>query len=122
MKLETIVMILLIHWLADFSLQTEWQAKNKCQCDKALTTHVTVYSLVWLIAASCMLQNLVLGCIFAMVTWLCHYITDFYTSRIGKPFWEKGDLHNGFTIVGFDQILHYLQLFGVYKLLSELSM
>ena len=54
---------------------------------------------------------------FFFITFLSHTITDYFTSRINKKLWEKGDTHNFFVFVGLDQILHYFQLFLTYKLL-----
>lgn len=112
------IYILLIHFLADFILQTTYQATNKGVGKKFLNLplfyHVGVYSIVWLIATIPVLgYNFIL---FAIITFICHYLTDWCTSRIGKPYWEKGDFHIGFVIVGFDQILHYLQLYFTFKL------
>ena len=117
--------ILLVHWVADFLLQTNEQATKKSTSVKFLTYHVSAYSLVWFNSyyilggslTSLDLDVIAKCCIFVGITFVCHWITDFCTSRIGKPFWEKGDYHNGFVVVGFDQILHYVQLFLTYKLL-----
>jgi hypothetical protein len=50
-----------------------------------------------------------------------HFATDYVTSRIAKVFFDSGDYHNGFVVVGFDQILHYIQLFLSYMLLSKID-
>jgi hypothetical protein len=119
LEIKTILLILLIHWAGDFCLQTDGQAKRKSTELMPLAEHVTSYSLVWLIAAYCMLGNWDSAVIFASITWVAHYWTDFCTSRIGKPYWEKNDFHNGFVVIGFDQILHYIQLFITYNWLSN---
>lgn len=114
------IYILIIHYMADFGLQTIYQAQNKGVGDElfnqALFFHVGVYSLIWLIATIPILNH---GRFipFAFITFFCHYIIDYTTSRVGKPFWSSGDYHNGFNVVGFDQILHYLQLWYTFKLL-----
>jgi hypothetical protein len=113
------VYMMLIHFLADFGLQTHDQANNKSTSNKWLFYHVGVYSLIWLIAYYCFTNNILGSAIFASITFICHYITDYITSRIGKSFWDKKDLHNGFTIVGFDQLLHYIQLIFTYKILAS---
>jgi hypothetical protein len=117
--------ILLIHFLADFGLQTHEQATNKGVGDSFVNYWlfylVGTYSLIWLLAMLAVRQTYGLteiGCLyFSLTTFICHYITDWSTSRIGKPFWEKKDFHNGFVIVGFDQILHYIQLYFTFKYL-----
>lgn len=110
------IYILLIHFLADFALQTHEQASNKSSSVKWLSYHVGTYSVIWTLAATILFGDLSLGLIFGAITFIAHFITDYVTSRIGKKFWDKGDHHNGFVVVGFDQILHYLQLYYTIKL------
>jgi len=108
------IFMILIHFLADFGLQTHEQAINKSSSNKFLFYHVGVYSLIWLLAT----MSLGWKClIFAGITFVLHFITDYITSRISKPFFAKNDYHNGFVVVGFDQVLHMLQLFYTIKLL-----
>jgi hypothetical protein len=120
----TFFYILLIHYLADFGLQTHEQATNKgvgnSFFNKWLFYHVGVYSLIWLLAMITIKDTSYSltwwGCFyFSTITFVCHYITDWCTSRVGKNFWLKNDFHNGFVIVGFDQILHYIQLYLTFK-------
>lgn len=114
-----ILLILLIHWLADFGLQTHEQAMAKSTDSGALADHVGVYTLVWFIASYSMFDSFPKAVLFSIVTFICHFGTDYITSRVGKPFWDKKDYHNGFIVVGFDQILHYIQLFVCYLWLSK---
>ena len=111
------ILMLIIHFLADFCLQTNEQAVMKGISNKFLFYHVGAYSLMWLIASYAIFLNIYAAVIFSIVTFICHFITDYFTSRIGKPFWEKKDFHNGFVVVGFDQILHYLQMFYTFKII-----
>mgnify|MGYP005991371737 CR=1 FL=1 len=104
------IMMILIHFLADFGLQTHDQATNKSISNKWLFYHVGVYSLIWFLAAFMLNDDWIKVLFFALVTFSCHFITDWLTSRIGKPFWEKKNLHDGFVVVGFDQVLHMIQL------------
>ena len=107
---------LLIHYLGDFALQTHWQATNKSTNVEALSKHVGVYSLVWFIALIPILG--VIGSLFfTIITFMAHWLTDYATSPFtGKAFREQ-DYHNAFAIIGFDQILHYIQLYYTFKLL-----
>ena len=116
----TLVFVLLIHFLADFGLQTHEQATGKSTSLKWLTYHVGVYSIMWLLASWFYLGDFRIALIFSIITFICHWITDFITSRIGKPFWDKQDFHNGFVVVGFDQVLHYIQLVGTLIFCSTL--
>lgn len=116
-EFNIILFIIVIHFLADFVLQTDDQAKNKSTSIKWLVFHTGMYSLIWLLIMPILLEPI--KCLqFATITFCAHTLTDYITSRVGKPFWSKGDTHFGFVTVGFDQVLHYLQLFLTYLLLK----
>jgi hypothetical protein len=106
-----ILFILVVHWLADFCLQTNDQALMKSTDMNQLSWHVLTYSAVWLLMAYVLFGDWWKAGSFAMITCGAHWLTDFATSRVSKKYWERKELHDGFVIVGFDQILHYLQLF-----------
>lgn len=115
---ETLLLyILLIHFLADFGLQTHDQATNKANDIKYLIYHTGVYSIIWLLASYIFLNDITKAIQFAYITFLTHTVTDMLTANIGKPFWKKNDYHNGFAVVGFDQMLHYIQLYLTFKFL-----
>lgn len=113
---STLLLILVVHFLADFSLQTNDQAVKKSESLEYLCYHTGAYSLIWLLASNIILNNWLYATYFAVITFVAHTLTDYITSRIGKPFWKKQDLHHGFVVVGFDQMLHYLQLYYTFKL------
>lgn len=121
MILIEIFAILFIHWVADFVLQTHWQATNKSKSNKALTFHVLSYSTVWFLAANTymVLTDNALMMFFPIITFISHWMTDYYTSRLNSKLWAKGDIHNFFVSIGFDQLLHYGQLFLTYNLLKQ---
>lgn len=120
-QVTTVFYILMVHFLADFGLQTHDQAVQKSSSNKWLFYHVGVYSLVWLVASYCFLESFVLSILFATVTFLAHFTTDYVTSRVGKPFWENKDMHNGFVVVGADQVAHYIQLILTYEWIVTLN-
>lgn len=115
-----VLSILFIHWFADFVLQTDEQAKGKSKEWKPLLEHTLNYSLVWV----------TIGLIFSMIfpkvftwdkifmfgfiTFIIHTITDYFTSRLNSKLWGEGKVHDFFVSIGFDQWLHYLQLFITY--------
>lgn len=114
-----LMQILIIHFLADFALQTHEQATKKSTDNIFLVYHVGTYSLCWLFA-SMVIFPATYRCIpFAMITFICHFITDWITSRINKTFFDKQNYHDGFVGVGYDQVFHYTQLILTYLLLSK---
>lgn len=140
LNLIEIFSIIMIHWVADFVLQTDKMAKGKSKNWKDLLSHTTVYSLVWFIPFILMYmkdfhphrnpplleKDLIfynngfpLLCLFVLITFICHTITDYFTSRLNSKLWAKGEVHNFFVSVGFDQVLHYVQLFLTYALLKQ---
>lgn len=117
MNEKVLLGILLIHWIADFILQTHWEATNKSSNNEALTSHTLTYTLFWAIPSAIILGNAVNALIFLVITFMAHTITDYFTSRVVKYFFNKKDFHNGFIVIGLDQILHYLQIYFTLKLL-----
>jgi len=121
MNLIEIFSIILIHWFADFVLQTDEDAKNKSKSNKHLTSHVIMYTVVWSLVSlwyCTVYNNPVMGMLFPIITFGCHWITDYFTSRLNSRLWKEGKVHNFFVSVGFDQVLHYVQLFTTYYLLK----
>lgn len=127
-SLSVILGIIIIHWFADFVCQTDWQAQNKSSDWEALLGHTAVYSLVWLFISviywavsdhtSCN-SNCGMVLLFAPITFIAHTATDYYTSRANKLLWDQKKVHDFFTSIGFDQVLHYVQLFGTYYILTR---
>ena len=128
-------LIIVIHFIADFIFQTEEWAINKSKSNLALFHHVRVYSTFWVFASCLMLGYVRPGettqwyvinsFLFASITFVAHFITDYITSRIvskrfannhyGSPIPNFG----AFTIIGFDQVLHYGQLFLTLYILTK---
>lgn len=135
MTLIEIFIFIIGHFIADFVLQdVEW-AENKSTSNEALLMHTVTYSLFWLLLALGIdvYVHVTTGYWafevlsvqkFVFYTFIFHTYTDYITSRIVKRKFEKKQygthLPNlgAFTVIGFDQVLHYLQLFITYKLLS----
>jgi hypothetical protein len=136
--LTEIFTILIIHWIADFVLQTDEQAKNKSKKISHLLAHTITYSIVWwwfLIIYQSVKIYLDKGCIepdtdglfimrnsilFSVITFITHTVTDYFTSRLNSKLWTEDKTHYFFVSVGFDQILHYVQLFLTYYYLKQL--
>jgi hypothetical protein len=133
MTVTTILAIIIIHWVADFVCQAEVWATNKSKNNSALYKHVITYSTIWLLA-SCFLLGIARptettqwyvysSILFFLLTFCCHFITDYITSRIVSRKFENKEYGSpipntgAFTVIGFDQVLHYVQLFLTYQLL-----
>lgn len=121
MEISIIISLILVHFLADFALQTNEQALNKSTDLTQLVYHVLTYSFVWLIFSYCLYASWELALGFAGITFISHLLTDWASSRIGSPYWKNGDLHNGFVIVGADQVCHYIQLLLTYEYFFNLK-
>ena len=117
-----ILAILFIHWIADFLLQTDWMATNKSKNNTALTAHVAAYCIPWAIAAvsfAFAYGNMAMLA-FIPITFVCHWITDYFTSRLNTRLWNEKKVHWFFVSIGFDQFLHYAQLIITYQFLNSL--
>lgn len=100
------VMILIcIHFVADFILQPDEMAKKKSSSNKWLFFHVITYMIPFL---------LWFGPLYALVNGIAHYITDYITSRISSEFWRDGKVHQFFVTIGADQAIHMVTLVLTY--------
>lgn len=104
MSLSMILILVWLHFLADFILQADDVAKRKSSDNGILAYHVTLYTVpfMWL------------GWEFAAVTWLAHFATDYVSSRLTTRLYVAGERHWFFVVIGADQALHMTALFGTY--------
>lgn len=117
-SIKILFLILIVHWIADFILQTDWQAKNKSTNNKALLWHTVTYSIFWILPIKFCGLTLEEALAFACMTFIFHTITDFFTSRLNSYLYKQNKIHWFFVSIGFDQILHYIQLIITFKLLE----
>lgn len=148
MNLIEIFSIIFIHWFADFVLQTHKQATGKSKNLSDLLGHTITYTLSFGIIAlflavfyilvtknKILVNDSILW--FLPITFICHTITDYFTSRLNSRLLPKREYltshphlshyfvfkdekyHNFFVSIGFDQLLHYIQLFTTYWLLTK---
>ena len=128
-----ILVLIISHWIADFLTQTRWQADNKSSNNLALASHVGTYTVtlfiifslscivLWHSVATNQIEDLgfdsnILW--FFPITFVLHFITDYITSRVTSYFYRTKQIKNFFSVIGFDQILHYVQLFLTYHFLT----
>ena len=112
MSIYQFLALLGTHWVGDFVLQTDWQAKNKSKSFDALSRHVAIYTAVLWAGSAVIFWGHSFGAItaFAGLNWFLHLATDYCTSRLNSRLWAKGDVHNFFVAVGFDQLVHQFTL------------
>lgn len=129
---RAVLAILLIHFISDFIIQTQDQASNKSSSNSYLARHVFNYSLFtaigWLVIFPSHISmpwdsehetgTINVFWVFT-ITFVAHFITDYFTSRWTRSLWEKKEVHDFFVAIGFDQFLHFLQLFYMFAYLSN---
>lgn len=103
-----IILIVWVHFIADFLCQTDKMALNKSTSNKWLLAHTSVYS-IWF---------LILGWKFALITFLTHTITDYITSRGTSYLWKKEKRHEFFCLIGLDQAIHITTLILTFLLVG----
>lgn len=126
-SLFEILTIIFIHWFADFVLQTSKQAEGKSKSLKPLLNHTLIYSSVWIPVITFLfyvykvpLNNMFIPMLFFLITFIAHTTTDFISSRMTSRLWKANKVHEFFVVIGFDQVLHYIQLFLTYWYLKNL--
>jgi len=107
-SLKMILIILTVHYVADFILQSDWMAQGKSKKMLPLSIHIAIYT-----ACLCLIDVR-----WGLLNGFVHMVVDFFTSRASSYFWNKGQRHNSFNVIGFDQLIHYSCLFGSYAYLK----
>lgn len=130
--------LIVIHYIADFMSQTEEMAINKHKSIRFLLQHTLLYTLIFYItfALWCAYQNHIghltpkdIGWdgrifLFFPITFVCHTIIDYVSSKITHKKFEKKEYYTGipnfgaFSIIGLDQVFHYGTLFLTYHFLT----
>jgi hypothetical protein len=119
LPLGNIIAILFVHWIGDFVLQSDWQAKNKSKNNAALIAHVSSYTIALLVYGLLFLP-VELAYPWALINGFLHLCVDYVTSRINTHLWSKGRVHDFFVSVGFDQFLHIATLLLTFGMLQNL--
>ena len=106
-----IVVVLFGHWLFDFVGQPDWMAMRKSKEWWVLTQHalrITIGSAITALAIVLMAKHSHPEFLtyWAIINGVGHFAIDAVTSRITSKLYAKGDIHNFFVVIGFDQFLH----------------
>ena len=93
-------------------LQTHWMAQNKSKSNRALMAHVAVYTACLFVFGPFIFPTV---SVTSAMTWIAlnagaHFVTDYLTSRWTSQLWKEQRMHEFFTIVGLDQLIHYATL------------
>lgn len=140
--LSTILLVLGIiytHYIADFIMQDEDWAVNKSKDFNKLLMHTITYTSIWCIVGMIytfpmfwselnshdyFILMVKFVFIFPLITFLAHTTTDYFTSKVTSKKYAEGKFGSSipnfgfFTTIGFDQCLHYTQLFLTFYLLN----
>lgn len=132
------LMLLAVHFVADFLLQSDWMATNKSKRWDALALHVTVYTAAFVPVVAWRVEQWMWAS-FLVLTWLTHFLTDAVTSRVTSRLWffrrvngifvqapytapqhgtelvnpwmpDIGNRHWFFVVIGLDQLIHAITL------------
>lgn len=110
--------IVVLHFIGDFVLQSDKDAKCKSRSLKCLVSHTSTYIIPFVLVGICF-YSFSLVTLYVLITFLAHTITDYFTSKINSKLYQSGNTHNFFIGIGADQVLHYVQLFVTYYFLSN---
>jgi hypothetical protein len=141
MELGIVILLMLIHFFADFIMQTDEMAKNKSESNYWLTRHVVIYT----VTSACFYYSLICLCLilsvfildgeilatyqafisnslfnllmFILINGVLHWVTDYFTSRASKHCYKQGKSHEFFIVVGLDQFIHHATLLTTFQIL-----
>ena len=100
--------LVVLHFIADFILKSDYVARNKSKNNWVLLEHVTIYSLPFIAFISPL---------YALINAILHLCVDYVTSRLTGKLWASGEVYWFFAVIGLDQLLHILSLIWTYYLL-----
>lgn len=115
-SIQTLIAILFCHWIFDFALQTREMGNNKSKSNYYLGQHVGVYLVGLLFLSFVLFPSDPWGCgfIWSIVNAVAHFLTDYVTSRATSSLYKEKRYHEFFLVIGIDQMIHYVTLFGTY--------
>lgn len=109
LDIGVVLLLVWLHFLGDFIMQSSYMAINKSKSNKVLLLHVTIYGLPFTLA------GVLLGIPwFGPINAVLHFMTDWVTSRITSQLYANPDKHWFFVVIGADQAIHFTCLFCTY--------
>jgi hypothetical protein len=104
-----VYIVIWLHFIADFIFQSRKMAENKSRSLLYLTYHCIEYTLFLL----------PLGLKYATINGVCHFITDFITSKLTTKYYLAKNNKMFFIIIGLDQAIHMTILIFTLRWASE---
>lgn len=107
--------ILIGHFVADFVCQPRSWATKKHEDVTPLIYHVSLYMFMMAVAFGVVAVGkipLTLVVLWTLMNGVMHFIVDFVTSKLVHKYSQEGKIGTAIKIIGLDQLLHYLCLFG----------
>jgi ABC-type maltose transport system permease subunit len=108
-----LLVIIAVHFFADFTCQGRYLATNKSSNNWVLLTHILVYSLVM----GFLLVPLGIALTYIVLNAILHLCTDYVTSRLTTRFFKNGQHYLFWNTIAFDQFAHIAALIVLYDLL-----
>lgn len=132
-EIYEVLFLLIIHYISDFIFQDHKWGENKSKNNTFLIKHTITYSMVFFMLILPLvsfyhpeLSNyiiLIKSIYFSLISFTFHTIIDYITSRVvsykirKKQFGTSIPNRGVFSVIGFDQVLHYIQIFITYNYL-----
>jgi len=116
-----IIVLLCVHFLADFILQTRVVADNKGKDIRYLMLHGAHYTATWLVFLT---PVMILGfnglkaydiLFFGVFNGGLHVMVDFITSKFTSKFYARKNYSAFFNVIGFDQFIHAATIILTYN-------
>jgi hypothetical protein len=118
-----LILLFFIHFVADFVGQSQEIATRKSHSINAMLYHIMTYSFITfgliqfiyiidLITNNTMyvFTSFIIILKYTCIIGLLHGLTDIFTSKIAKHFYNQNNLHAFFVTIGFDQFIHYTSI------------
>jgi len=107
-----IAYIMFWHWFADFVCQNRWMARNKSEKFWPLFTHCLVYALIMSVTIGFIEMDYSPWVFLYLIT--THFFTDMITSKFTKRYHAENKEWSFFTMIGFDQFIHFITLYAMF--------
>jgi hypothetical protein len=118
MSILVIVGVLIGHWASDLIFQSNIEIEKKWSNVRAVLKHAGKYSVV--MSAVVLLLLFFTGILsttwyfilnFWLMTYVFHFIVDYFLSKVMNGLWDKRDRIGFFSIMITDQAIHLITLF-----------